>query len=158
MKKIIILFAILFSLVMAKEVNSRTGEITIKHAVNLRAEPNARSAILGTIDKGKVLEYTDVLGYANIDVIKGDSKKTTSDHAGKKGFMWTVCIGLNKVIKYGCTLRSTPEYKNNGTPDDTADDPNFVAKVKMNAAIRIRSFEALWFKVEGGWVSELGVE
>ena len=158
MNKLIIILAIIFSMTMAMEVKSRQGEITLKHSVNLRAEPNPRSTIVGSIEKGKVLKYTDVLGYAFLNVVKGDSRKTTSDHVGKKGYMWTVCVGEEQVINHGCTLRKTPALINNGTPDDTADDPNFIAKVKVNAAIDVIKYEAFWFHVDGGWVCDVGVE
>ena len=122
------------------------------------------SEVKGQAIKGSVYEVMDTYAdWINIKVVKGKDKKSTSDHVGKEGWMWARRINVEKeiVIIEGCTLRSSPEMNNNRTPEDSADDDNFIAKVKRQAKISIQNIKIVWYKIKGtskdnfkfGWVS-----
>ena len=147
MKKLLLSIIIMSTFIFSKT-------LTINENICIYSEASRKSKIAGYAKAGDVFEILDtVTRYYEIDVIKGDTKKNTSDHAGKDGFMWSdrVDAATGMVIIEGCTLRSSPKLLNNGTPDDTADDPNFVAKVKKGAKIRIKKNFDYWYKIEIGW-------
>lgn len=129
--------------------------------LNVRVKPSAKAEVCGEINKGDEFEILEKYAdYIKIEIAKGKDKKHTSDHVGKIGWMWSerIDVASSMIISEGCTLRSTPELLNNGTPEDTADDPNFVAKVKKLAAVKIMAEHIIFYKIQVepdqvGWVS-----
>ncbi len=150
--KLILIFTISLVASFAETIN-------IKKGVNIRENPSIKSSVIGIIRGGDVYQvlesYSD---YIYIEVIKGEDKKHTSDHLGKKGWMWSERIKDGYVIIKGCTLRSSPEKIADDTPNDTSDDHNFVAKVKKNAKIKVIKKNIIWFRIDEGWISSICVQ
>lgn len=157
MKKLIMLSLIIF-------LFSWADRIKIASDCNVRSSSDINtSEVKGQALKGNVYEILDTFGdYYEIKVVEGESKKYTSDHVGKDGFMWSKRIDPDKemITIEGCTLRSSPDKPRDKTPENSGDDSNFVAKVKKNAKIKIIRLMITFYKIQGtsednfkhGWV------
>ena len=78
----------------------------------------------------------------------------TGDHKNELGFMFGICIDEKNgnILIEGCTLRSSPEKDNNGTPEDTADDPNFMAKIGKGRKVKILKKIVNRYKIKPGYM------
>ena len=113
--------------------------------------------VVGTVKAGKVFTVLETHSdYYTVEVIKGEDKASTSDHVGKKGFMWAARVeregGIGYIITEAVCLRATPKCEQNGTPLNPRDDPNYIASVKKGAKVRIIEVNVTWFKIKSGWV------
>ena len=147
MRKLSIIILVIFASLFAKSLKLNIDAFSY-------TEASGQSKIQSSATKGTILPILkEKVVYYEVDIIKGKNKRETSDHAGKSGYLWAERVDETSqiIIIEGCTLRSSPKLLNNGTPDDTADDPNFVAKVKKAAKIFIKSKFIYWYKTEIGW-------
>lgn len=147
MKKFIILFVLVSASLMAKTI-----EIKSDGAVVYDSEKWREAKKIGSVAKGTkhqvVAEYGD---WVKVEVVSG------SMHAGKTGYFCAfeefvdlkTCVVVNK----GLTLRSSPRRNDNGTPADTADDDNFIAKVAGGAKFKVIGLVVTRYKIENGWVT-----
>ena len=149
MKKILLTILFLVSFAVAGNQIKMTEACQIRNTSDWRTSTN-----VGVIQSNETTTVLETYGdWVQVEVVSG------SDHAGKTGYMWSKRVGdsnvgTSVVIIEGCTLRSSPEKVSDNTPADTADDTNFVAKVRKGAVLKIIKVVPTWYRIgPNKWVS-----
>jgi len=128
MKKIIYILITLLPLVGLAKTVTITGQ-----GCNIRQKPDKTAIVVGQVKAGETYDVQEEFGYyVEVEVVQGVDKKSTSDHVGKRGYIWverlsSIQPGESFIIKEGCCLRSSPNKL----------EDNIVAKVKVGATMKI---------------------